>query len=300
MDEKAHLNALQVQVETALRACFQGREPRGDIYDAMEYSLLAGGKRVRPVLTLEVCRMCGGDPALAMPFACAVEMIHTYSLIHDDLPCMDDDDLRRGKPTNHKIYGEATAVLAGDGLLTAAFETALREDSPLPPQRVVAAAACLARAAGAQGMVGGQVLDMAAEGRAVSRYDVEQLQRLKTGALLSAAAEMGCIVAGGTMEEQEAVRLYAEKLGMAFQVRDDMLDLEGNEATLGKPIGSDQANEKTTLVSLLGMDGCRALVKKLTDEAVCAVPLWGGAVQFPLLAGRSVGRTGAMMVWNMI
>ncbi|WP_297721606.1 polyprenyl synthetase family protein [Intestinimonas sp.] len=275
MDEKAHLNALQEQVETALRACFQGREPRGDIYDAMEYSLLAGGKRVRPVLTLEVCRMCGGDPALAMPFACAVEMIHTYSLIHDDLPCMDDDDLRRGKPTNHKIYGEATAVLAGDGLLTAAFEIALREDSPLPPQRVVAAAACLARAAGAHGMVGGQVLDMAAEGRAVSRYDVEQLQRLKTGALLSAAAEMGCIVAGGTREEQEAVRLYAEKLGMAFQIRDDMLDLEGNEATLGKPIGSDQANEKTTFVSLLGMDGCRALVKKLTDEAVCALSRFG-------------------------
>ena len=241
----------------------------------MEYSLLAGGKRIRPVLTLEVCRMCGGDPALAMPFACAVEMIHTYSLIHDDLPCMDDDDLRRGKPTNHKIYGEATAVLAGDGLLTAAFEIALGTDSPLPPQRVVAAAACLARAAGAQGMVGGQVLDMAAEGRAVSRYDVEQLQKLKTGALLSAAAEMGCIVAGGSEEAQKAVRRYAQKLGMAFQVRDDMLDVEGNEATLGKPVGSDQANEKTTFVSLLGMDDCRALVEKLTMEAVEALAPFG-------------------------
>lgn len=219
--------------------------------------------------------MCGGDPALAMPFACAVEMVHTYSLIHDDLPCMDDDDLRRGKPTNHKIYGEATAVLAGDGLLTAAFETALGEDSPLPPQRVVAAAACLARAAGAQGMVGGQVLDMAAEGRAVSRYDVEQLQKLKTGALLSAAAEMGCIVAGGSEEAQKAVRRYAQKLGMAFQVRDDMLDVEGNEATLGKPVGSDQANEKTTFVSLLGMDDCRALVEKLTGEAVEALAPFG-------------------------
>ena len=275
MEERAHLRELQEQIEAALRDSFRGREPRGDIYDAMEYSLLAGGKRIRPVLTLEVCRMCGGDPALAMPFACAVEMIHTYSLIHDDLPCMDDDDLRRGKPTNHKIYGEATAVLAGDGLLTAAFETALREDSPLPPQRVVAAAACLARAAGAQGMVGGQVLDMAAEGRAVSRYDVEQLQKLKTGALLSAAAEMGCIVAGGPLAAQEAVRRYAQKLGMAFQVRDDMLDVEGNEATLGKPVGSDQANEKTTFVSLLGMDNCRALVKKLTAEAVEALAPFG-------------------------
>ena len=275
MDERAHLKELQEQVEAALRNSFRGREPRGDIYDAMEYSLLAGGKRIRPVLTLEVCRMCGGDPALAMPFACAVEMVHTYSLIHDDLPCMDDDDLRRGKPTNHKIYGEATAVLAGDGLLTAAFETALGEDSPLPPQRVVAAAACLARAAGAQGMVGGQVLDMAAEGRAVSRYDVEQLQKLKTGALLSAAAEMGCIVAGGSEEAQKAVRRYAQKLGMAFQVRDDMLDVEGNEATLGKQVGSDQANEKTTFVSLLGMDDCRALVEKLTGEAVEALAPFG-------------------------
>ena len=259
MEERARLKADQERVEAALRECFRGREPRGDIYDAMEYSLLAGGKRIRPVLTLEVCRMCGGDERQALPFACAVEMVHTYSLIHDDLPCMDDDDLRRGKPTNHKIYGEATAVLAGDGLLTAALE----------------AAACLARAAGARGMVGGQVLDMAAEGRAVSRYDVEQLQALKTGALLSAAAEMGCIVAGGTQEERNAVRRYAQKLGMAFQIRDDMLDVEGDEATLGKPVGSDQANEKTTFVSLLGIDECRALVEKLTEEAVAALAPFG-------------------------
>ena len=275
MEEKARLREIQGQVETALRTCFRGREPRGDIYDAMEYSLLAGGKRIRPILTLETCRMCGGDPALAMPFACAVEMVHTYSLIHDDLPCMDDDDLRRGKPTNHKIYGEATAVLAGDGLLTAAFETALVADEQLPPQRVVEAAACLARAAGAQGMVGGQVLDMAAEGRAVSRSDVEQLQKLKTGALLSAAAEMGCIVAGGSEEEKKAVRRYAQKLGLAFQIRDDMLDVEGDQATLGKPVGSDQANEKTTFVTLLGIDGCRSLVEKLTEEAVEALSPFG-------------------------
>ena len=262
-------------MEAALRECFRGREPRGDIYDAMEYSLLAGGKRIRPVLTLEVCRMCGGDERQALPFACAVEMVHTYSLIHDDLPCMDDDDLRRGKPTNHKIYGEATAVLAGDGLLTAAFETALEAETGRPAQRTVEAAACLAQAAGARGMVGGQVLDMAAEGRAVSRYDVEQLQALKTGALLSAAAEMGCIVAGGTQEERNAVRRYAQKLGMAFQIRDDMLDVEGDEATLGKPVGSDQANEKTTFVSLLGIDECRALVEKLTEEAVAALAPFG-------------------------
>ena len=275
MEERARLKADQERVEAALRECFRGREPRGDIYDAMEYSLLAGGKRIRPVLTLEVCRMCGGDERQALPFACAVEMVHTYSLIHDDLPCMDDDDLRRGKPTNHKLYGEATAVLAGDGLLTAAFEPALEAETGLPAQRTVEASACLARAAGARGMVGGQVLDMAAEGRAVSRYDGEQLQALKTGALLSAAAEMGCIVAGGTQEERNAVRRYAQKLGMAFQIRDDMLDVEGDEATLGKPVGSDQANEKTTFVSLLGIDECRALVEKLTEEAVAALAPFG-------------------------
>lgn len=277
-------------VEQALQDCFAAREPMSNLYDSMLYSLLAGGKRVRPVLVLEVCRMCGGDPALALPFACAVEMIHTYSLIHDDLPCMDDDDLRRGKPTNHKIYGEATAVLAGDGLLTAAFETALAAGDRLPPDRVVAAAACLANAAGARGMVGGQALDMAAEGRAVTRWDVEQLQKLKTGALLSAAAEMGCIVAGGGEAARKAVARYARKLGLAFQVRDDMLDVEGDQDTLGKPIGSDQANEKTTFVSLLGMDECRDLVAKLTDEAVEALEGFEDAGFLSWLARALAGR----------
>lgn len=271
MDYQKRLSEDQAMVEQGLQACFADREPMSNLYDAMLYSLMAGGKRVRPVLTLEVCRMCGGDPKAALPFACAAEMIHTYSLIHDDLPCMDDDDLRRGKPTNHKIYGEATAILAGDGLLTAAFETALEGSGGLPPQRVVEATACLGRSAGARGMVGGQVLDMAAEGRAVTRWDVEQLQKLKTGALLSAAAEMGCIVAGGGEDARKAVRRYAQKLGLAFQIRDDMLDVEGDQETLGKPIGSDQANEKTTFVSLLGIEECRNLMQKLTNEAIEAL-----------------------------
>ena len=176
------------QVERWLRQCFAGREPHGDIYDAMEYSLLAGGKWLRPILLLETCRMCGGDAEAVLPFACAVEMLHTYSLIHDDLPCMDNDDLRRGRPTNHKVYGEATAVLAGDGLLTACFETMLEAQVDLPAERIVAAAGCLARAAGARGMVGGQVLDMAGEGHALALAEVEELQQLKTGALISAAA----------------------------------------------------------------------------------------------------------------
>lgn len=269
MEEKARLKEIQGRVETALRSCFQGREPRGDIYDAMEYSLLAGGKRVRPVLTLETCRMCGADPTLAMPFACAVEMVHTYSLIHDDLPAMDDDDLRRGRPTNHKVYGEATAILAGDGLLTAAFQ-ALAE-AGLPAERVVEAVACLAKEAGPEGMVGGQALDMAGEGRALTRKELERLQSLKTGALISAAAELGCIAAGGTAEQRAAVRIYAQCLGRAFQIQDDILDVTGTAEELGKPTGSDRVNEKSTFVTALGLEESHALVHRLTDQAEAAL-----------------------------
>ena len=228
MTHQQRLDGHRAQIETWLNECFQEREPRGDLYDAMYYSLLAGGKRIRPVLVLETCRMCGGDPAAALPFAGAVEMIHTYSLIHDDLPCMDDDDLRRGRPTNHKVYGEATAVLAGDGLLTAAFETMLELPPELPPERALAAAGLLARAA------------------------------------------------GGTQEQRQAVRHYAERLGLAFQVRDDILDVVGDEATLGKPIGSDARSEKTTFVTLKGLDACRTLVKRLTGEAIEALAPFGG------------------------
>lgn len=254
-------------VEDYLRRCFAERESRADLYDAMLYSLLAGGKRLRPVLALETCRMCGGDVNTALPFACAVEMIHTYSLIHDDLPCMDDDDLRRGRPTNHKVYGEATAVLAGDALLTAAFETIAEHGTALSAERALEASACLGRAAGARGMVGGQALDMAGEGHSLALSEVEELQRLKTGALIAAAAEIGCIVAGGGEQEREAVRRYAQLLGLAFQIRDDMLDVDGDEAKLGKPIGSDAANEKVTFVSLKGIEACEKLVCEKTEAA---------------------------------
>ena len=259
----------RLMVEEGLRAVFSGQPRHADLQDAMEYSLLAGGKRLRPILTLETCRLCGGEPEQALPFACAVEMIHTYSLIHDDLPAMDNDDLRRGRPTNHKVYGEATAILAGDALLTAAFEQiALAE---LPPERVVAAVACLSRAAGPAGMVGGQSLDMAAEGRGLEREELELLQSLKTGALISAAAELGCIAAGGDEEQRERVRRYAQALGRAFQVRDDMLDVTGSDQELGKPVGSDRANEKTTFVTALGLEGCGKLVEELTEQAVAAL-----------------------------
>lgn len=245
-------------------------EPRhADLQEAMEYSLLAGGKRIRPVLTLETCRMCGGDPQAALPLACAVEMVHTYSLIHDDLPAMDNDDLRRGRPTNHVVYGEATAILAGDALLTAAFEQLAQAN--LPAGQIVEAVRCLSHAAGSAGMVGGQALDMAGEGRTLNLEELELLQSLKTGALISAAAELGCIAAGGGREQRAHVRAYAQALGRAFQVRDDMLDIISSQKELGKPIGSDQANEKSTFVSALGLEGCAALVEKLTRQGIDAL-----------------------------
>ena len=265
----------RVLVENWLRDCFREREPRGDLYDAMYYSLMAGGKRIRPILLLECCRLCGGTPAEVLPFAGAIEMIHTYSLIHDDLPCMDDDDLRRGRPTNHKVYGEATAVLAGDALLTAAFEFMLDPAVKLPLDRILEASGILARAAGGRGMVGGQVLDMAGEGHSLGLNEVEELQRLKTGALIAAAAEMGCVLAGGSPEQRQSVRRYAERIGLAFQIQDDILDVVGDTATLGKPVGSDAKSEKTTFVTLKGLDTCRDLVDKLTKEAVEALACFG-------------------------
>ena len=256
-------------IEEYLSCLFRNGSRYADLQEAMEYSLLAGGKRIRPVLTLETCRMCGGNLQDALPLACGVEMIHTYSLIHDDLPAMDDDDLRRGRPTNHKVYGEATAILAGDGLLTAAFGQLAGAE--LPAERVVQAVDCLSRAAGPEGMVGGQALDMAGEGRALTRTELELLQRLKTGALICAATELGCIAAGGTLEQREQVRRYAQALGQAFQVRDDMLDETSSEQELGKTIGSDRANEKSTFVTALGLEGCAALVERLTQQAIDAL-----------------------------
>ena len=256
-------------IQEALSGVFRGDMRCADLQEAMDYSLLAGGKRVRPVLTLETCRMCGGDIRAAVPFACAVEMVHTYSLIHDDLPAMDNDGLRRGRPTNHVVYGEATAILAGDGLLTAAFGQLAGAD--LPPERVAAAVACLSAAAGPTGMVGGQALDMAGEGRPLELKELELLQSLKTGALIAAAAELGCIAAGGSQEQREKIRRYARALGRAFQVRDDMLDITSSQEELGKPVGSDRVNEKNTFVTALGLEGCAALVDQLTREAVEAL-----------------------------
>ena len=277
----------QAMIEEALAGVFRVEERYADLQEAMEYSLLAGGKRIRPVLTLETCRLCGGEPELALPFACGVEMIHTYSLIHDDLPAMDDDALRRGRPTNHVVYGEATAILAGDGLLTAAFEQLTRAD--LPPGRAVDAVACLPRRPGPADTVGRQALDMAGEGRGMSRPELEQLQSLKTGALISAAAQLGCIAAGGTGEQRAKVVEYAQALGRAFQVRDDMLDVISSDQELGKPVGSDQTNEKSTFVTALGLEGCQRLVDELTARAVAALDGFG-APEFHIWLAESLAR----------
>lgn len=265
-------------IEEFLQGKFCEDLPQKRLFDAMRYSLLAGGKRIRPVLTLEFCRICGGDWRSALPFACALEMIHTYSLIHDDLPCMDNDDYRRGRLTNHKVFGEALAVLAGDGLLTAAFETAA--SAATDPAVTVKAIRILAEQAGELGMVGGQVLDMDAEEQELTEQGIYDIQCRKTGALIQAACQIGVVAAGGTQQQLDAAKTYAQNLGLAFQIRDDMLDVIGDEATFGKPIGSDKAEKKTTFVDLLGLAACEREVVRLTDEAISALGLFGGEADF--------------------
>ena len=261
------------------------------IFEAAKYSAMAGGKRLRPVIVLEFCRLCGGDIEKALPFACALEMIHTYSLIHDDLPCMDNDDLRRGRPTCHKAFDEATAVLAGDGLLTAAFETASAAKD-VPAETIVRCIRILGENAGMNGMIGGQVLDMGAEHRKIPLDELRLLQKLKTGCLLRAACELGCAAAGATDEDTLArARAYGEKLGLAFQIEDDILDIEGDAATLGKSIGKDAASEKSTFPSLLGLDECRELAANLTEEAVDAIKPLDGHAFLVELARSLTGRT---------
>ncbi len=239
--------------------------PMSGLAEAMRYSLLAGGKRIRPLLVLEFCRVCGGDVKKALPLACAVEMLHTYSLIHDDLPCMDNDDLRRGRPTNHKVYGECTAVLAGDTLQAEAFGTILRSDFSASVR--ARAAEILADAVGLDGMCGGQFMDMQGEGRSLSAAELDEINSRKTGALIIAACRMGVAAAGGTEAQLEAAALYGAAIGLAFQIRDDMLDVISTDKELGKNTGSDAQEEKNTYMVLLGRQACEDMVNKLTAGA---------------------------------
>ena len=242
--------------------------PQNRLFEAMEYSLLAGGKRLRPVLAMEFCRLCGNDPYQAAPFAAAVEMIHTYSLIHDDLPSMDNDDFRRGRPTNHKVYGEAMAILAGDALLTDAFMVASTAQLA-DPKDMAFAIGMLAECAGSMGMVGGQVLDIGSEERELTEQEVIDIQTRKTGALINAACVLGAIAGGGSEEQIDAAAQFAAGLGMAFQIRDDMLDVIGTQEEMGKGVGTDAV--KNTFVRLYGLEKCEELVQKYTHYAIDAL-----------------------------
>lgn len=268
-------NALDADIEAineALSDLLSVSDPDYEVLsESMRYSAISTGKRVRPFLTLEFCRLFGGKGYTAMPFACAVEMVHTYSLIHDDLPCMDDDDLRRGKPTNHIKFGESTALLAGDALLTAAFETLTEAD--IEPKGICEAVKTLAYCSGACGMIGGQQMDILGEEK---RYTLDQLTKVhakKTGALIYCACVLGAVAAGfgeGT-PQYKAAEEYAEAVGLAFQITDDILDVYGSEKDLGKPIGSDAYNGKTTYISLMSKEEAYDLARKLTEQAKEAI-----------------------------
>ena len=270
------------------RECFlYPAEPQQTLFEAMRYSLLAGGKRLRPIFVFDFCAMCGGDWKAATPFAAALEMIHTYSLIHDDLPCMDNDDYRRGMLTNHKKYGEATAVLAGDGLLTAAFQTLSKASFSADTR--IKAVGVLASCAGELGMVGGQVLDMQSEDRDCTKEEVIAIQSRKTGALIKAACILGVLAGQGSAAQAAAAEAFAENLGLAFQIRDDMLDVIGNAKELGKAVGVDTI--KNTFVQLYGIDVCDQMVKEHTATAISALNAFKNHTFMEQLANHLTGRT---------
>ena len=278
------------RVEARLAALIPDADPETAlISEAMRYSLLGGGKRIRPYLTYAFSRLAGADPEAALDFGCALEMVHAYSLVHDDLPAMDNDVMRRGRPTCHVAYGEANAILAGDALLTHAFS--VLANTAAPDGAVRRATAELADAAGYAGMVGGQTLDMLTEGKTVTRETLVKLQRLKTGALIRAACRLGCL-SGGVFDGElyTAADRYAEKIGLAFQVIDDVLDGVGDPALLGKSVGKDQASGKTTWLSLLGEEGARDYATRLTDEAISAVTPFDKEGRLAALATLLLGR----------
>lgn len=263
-----HLSQDSVAVEIALAELFPAEDL--SIFEAARYSLLGGGKRIRPALFLEFFRLCGGKSEDAMPYACGLEMIHTYSLVHDDLPCMDDDDLRRGKPANHIAFGEATALLAGDALLNRAFEvmTAVRK---LPAEHILDCVAYIGRMSGVYGMIGGQVLDLSMEHTGGTPELLTEMVSKKTGALLRAACVAPCLLAGAAKEQVDAAEKYAYSIGLAFQIRDDMLDVMGDQAALGKRIGADAQHDKCTFAHFYGLEHCQEMVNSLTEQAVLAV-----------------------------
>jgi geranylgeranyl diphosphate synthase type II len=281
-DLAAYLDRRRSQVEAALDGALGPERPES-LREAMRYSLLAGGKRLRPILCLAACELAGGDSALAMPTAVALEMIHTMSLIHDDLPAMDNDDLRRGRPTNHKVFGEANAILAGDALLTRAFEMVALRSPGVPAERLLAVVGELSLASGAPGLVGGQVVDLESEGQAVDLETLEYIHLHKTGALLRACVISGALVAGADSALLTALATYARGIGLAFQIIDDILDVTASSEVLGKTAGKDLTADKTTYPKLLGLEESRSRAEVLVAEAKAALDPWPVNRTAPLL-----------------
>lgn len=271
-DFKSQLMVKVNEINLSLEKAFQNNLDTPDvIVDAMKYSLFAGGKRLRPILMLETCRALEGDIDVIMPLALGMEMIHTYSLIHDDLPAMDDDDLRRGKPTNHKVFGDAMAILAGDGLLNYAVETMLQGTNGLSGAvllNYISAMKTIMGASGILGMIGGQVADMLSEDQVLGLDEMDYIHLHKTAALLEACVQSGCIIAEAEPATQGRLISYSHRIGLAFQIVDDILDIEGDETELGKPIGSDEKNHKSTFVSLYGLEASKIRVDELEKEAL--------------------------------
>jgi len=272
-DLKKYINKKSRLVNATLEQLLQNSQPDETISKAVKYSLMAGGKRIRPVLCLAASEAVGGNPKDALMAACAMEMVHTYSLIHDDLPAMDDDELRRGKPTCHVAFGEATAILAGDALLTMAFEilASVPFKNGNQAAKWLEVIRIIAIAAGSRGMVQGQMLDIAAEGSLLNLGDLESMHRLKTGALIEASMQCGALLAEADQAQLGYLKTYARSIGLAFQVADDILNVEGNPAVMGKAVGTDRLNKKSTYPSLLGLDASKQFAQKLIHQALQAL-----------------------------
>ena len=271
VDLKQYLEARRLMVEEALEAALPKQDgPASKVVEAMRYSLFAGGKRLRPILCLAASEAVGGETQSAMPAGCALEMIHTYSLIHDDLPAMDDDDLRRGKPTNHKVFGEAIAILAGDGLLTEAF-VLLSDYNSLLPERAVQVIKVIAEAASYRGMVGGQVVDMLSQNKPADLETVQQMHSRKTAALIAAATESGALAGKGSEAQVAALTRYGRAIGLAFQIADDILDIEGDTELLGKTTGADEARGKVTYPAAVGLELSRQAANDMINDALAAL-----------------------------
>lgn len=280
MDFDQQLERYTSLIEQRLDFYMQNIQEKNLVRDAMAYSLMNAGKRVRPVLALGFCEMLGGDVTACLPYACAVEMIHTYSLIHDDLPCMDNDDMRRGKPSCHKQFGETYALLAGDALLNLAFEVISGRFEQVDAQTALLCAAVLSAASGIDGMIGGQTIDLLSENKKISLEQLKKLHALKTGALISAPCQIGTIAAQGSEADLQCAKAYAAAFGLQFQIVDDILDVTGTTEQLGKPIGSDDANHKSTYVSLLGLEQARESAETLKEEALTVLEAYGERAAF--------------------